>query len=78
MIGNYLEVLFKIFRFWLVLGTEKTVAIFFRNIKLVQVYFENFLKAYYGFQKLHAFPFPSAGHVPLGLGRNKVGLRAYG
>ena len=33
-------------------------------------------KAYYGFRVLYVFPFPSAGHGPIGLGRDKVGIRA--
>ena len=33
-------------------------------------------KAYYGFRVLYVFPFPSAGHWPLGSGRDKVGIRA--
>ena len=28
-------------------------------------------KAYYGFRLLYVFPFPSAGHVPTGSGRDK-------
>ena len=34
------------------------------------------LKAYYGFQVLYVFPFPSASHWPLVSGRDKVGIRA--
>ena len=34
-------------------------------------------KAYYGFRVLYVFPFPSAGHGPIGSGRDKVGIRAY-
>ena len=34
------------------------------------------LKAYYGFRVLYVFPFPSAGHGPMGSGRDKVGIRA--
>ena len=34
-------------------------------------------KAYYGFRVLYVFPFLSAGHVPTGSGRDKVGIRAY-
>ena len=33
-------------------------------------------KAYYGFRVLYVFPFPSAGHEPIGSGRDKVGIRA--
>ena len=33
-------------------------------------------KAYYGFRVLYVFPFPSAGHGPIGSGRDKVGIRA--
>ena len=33
-------------------------------------------KAYYGFRVLYVFPFPSAGHWPMGSGRDKVGIRA--
>ena len=33
-------------------------------------------KAYYGFRVLYVFPFPSAGHWPIGSGRDKVGIRA--
>ena len=35
-----------------------------------------FFKAYYGFRVLYVFPFPSAGHGPIGSGRDKVGIRA--
>ena len=34
------------------------------------------LKAYYGFRVLYVFPFPSAGHWPFVLGRDKVSIRA--
>ena len=34
-------------------------------------------KAYYGFRVLYVFPSPSAGHGPIGSGRDKVGIRAY-
>ena len=37
---------------------------------------EKFFKAYYGFRVLYVFPFPSAGHWPIGSGRDKVGIRA--
>ena len=37
---------------------------------------EKFFKAYYGFRVLYVFPFPNAGHGPIGLGRDKVGIRA--
>ena len=33
-------------------------------------------KAYYGFRVLYVFSFPSAGHGPIGSGRDKVGIRA--
>ena len=33
-------------------------------------------KAYYGFRVLYVFPVPSAGHGPIGSGRDKVGIRA--
>ena len=33
-------------------------------------------KAYYGFRVLYVFSFPSAGHWPMGSGRDKVGIRA--
>ena len=33
-------------------------------------------KAYYGFQVLYVFTFPSADHGPIGSGRDKVGIRA--
>ena len=33
-------------------------------------------KAYYGFRVLYVFAFPSAGHGPIGSGRDKVGIRA--
>ena len=36
-----------------------------------------FFKAYYGFRVLYVFPFPSAGHWPIGSGRDKVGIRAW-
>ena len=35
-----------------------------------------FFKAYYGFRVLYVFSFPSADHWPIGLGRDKVGIRA--
>ena len=31
-----------------------------------------FFKAYYGFRVLYVFPFPSAGHGPIGSGRDKM------
>ena len=34
-------------------------------------------KAYYGFRVLYVFPFPSAGHGPIGSGRDKVGIRTW-
>ena len=37
---------------------------------------EKIYKAYYGFWVLYVFPFPSAGHGPIGSGRDKVGIRA--
>ena len=37
---------------------------------------EKIFKAYYGFRVLYVFPFPSAGHGPMGSGRDKVGIRA--
>ena len=37
---------------------------------------QKIFKAYYGFQVLYVFPFPSAGHGPIGSGRDKVGIRA--
>ena len=36
-----------------------------------------FFKAYYGFRVLYVFPFPSAGHGPIGSGRDKGGIRAW-
>ena len=33
-------------------------------------------KAYYGFRVPYVFPSPSAGHGPIGSGRDKVGIRA--
>ena len=37
---------------------------------------KKFLKAYYGFRVPYVYPFPSAGHWPIGSGRDKVGIRA--
>ena len=37
---------------------------------------QKIFKAYYGFRVLYVFPFPSAGHWPIGSGRDKVGIRA--
>ena len=37
---------------------------------------EKNFKAYYEFRVLYVFPFPSAGHGPIGSGRDKVGIRA--
>ena len=31
---------------------------------------EKIFKAYYGFRVLYVFPFPSAGHGPIGSGRD--------
>ena len=39
-------------------------------------YSRKIFKAYYGFRVLYVFPFPSAGHGPIGSGRDKVGIRA--
>ena len=41
------------------------------------LYLWKILKVYYGFRVLYVFPFPSAGHGPIGSGRDKVGIRAY-
>ena len=38
---------------------------------------EKIFKACYGFRVLYVFPFPSAGHWPIGSGRDKVGIRAW-
>ena len=35
---------------------------------------EKFLKAYYGFRVLYAFPFPSTSHWPIGSGYDKYPL----
>ena len=48
---------------------EVVINVFIREKKI--------LKAYYGFRVLYVFPFPSAGHWPVGSGHDKVGIRAW-
>ena len=38
---------------------------------------ENFFKAYYEFRVPYVLSFTSAGHWPIGLGHDKVGMRAW-
>ena len=40
------------------------------------MYIKKIIKAFYGFRVLYVFPFPRAGHRPLGAGRDNVGIRA--
>ena len=37
-------------------------------VELSNVFIKKISKAYYGFRKLHAFSFPSAGKEPIGSG----------